>query len=275
MMRALEFVNPGKIALWVVFFGVLFFLILPILIVIPLSFNPGTILRFPPDGVSLRWYEDFFGDKRWRDVAWLSVRLGVTVAIVATAIGLAAAVALTRYVTFGKTLLRTLVLSPLIVPVIVSAIAVFDIFNQLGLLRTFQGLVLAHTILAVPFAVIIIESALRNYDIALEEAAMSLGASRVTAFRKITMPLIAPSLFASALFAFITSWDEVVMVLFVGGATKQTLPRRMFEFLTTEIRPTIAAISAMLIFALLAVLILYLLMGVWQGWRLRRALRAG
>ncbi len=255
-MTVVRRVSPMRVVLYIVFVGVLIFLFLPLIVVIPISFNPGTVLRFPPDGISLRWYNDFFGDQRWLDAAWLSLRLGITVAILATVLALGAAVALTRFVTVGKPLLRALILSPLIVPLIVTSIAVFEVFNELGLLRSFWGLVLAHTILALPFGVIIIESALRNVDVTLEEAAMSLGASRLVAFRRITVPLIAPGLFGAAVIAFITSWDEVVMVLFVGGARNQTLPVRMFQFLETQIRPTIAAISTLLIVALLIALVL-------------------
>ena len=237
---------------WVTSFSVLIFLLVPVFIVIPLSFNPGTVLHFPPKGLSLRWYRDFFGDERWIEAAWLSVRVGVLVAIVATVLGLATAVALTRHITRGAGLLRAVVLSPVVVPLIITAIAVFEIFQRTNLTRNFFGLVLAHTILAVPYSVVILESALRNYDQAPEEVAMSLGASRWTAFRKVTMPINAPAIQASVLFAFLLSWDEVVMVLFLGGARFQTLPLRMFEFLETQIRPTIAAVSSLIIYALFA-----------------------
>jgi putative spermidine/putrescine transport system permease protein len=253
----LDTVNVG---LWIFFFGVLFFLLLPLIVVIPISFNPGTMLRFPPAGLSLRWYEDFFGDEAWRQAASLSVRLGLTVAVLASIVGVPAAVALARMVTRGKTILRALVLFPLIVPLIITAIAFFDVFSRMRLVRTFSGLVLAHTILAVPYVVIIMESALESFDVSLEEAAVSLGASRLMAFCKVTLPIVLPSLFASALFAFMTSWDDVVIVLFLGGADNRTLPLRMFEFLQTSVRPTIAAISSLLVLAMVLVLVTYQLM---------------
>jgi putative spermidine/putrescine transport system permease protein len=146
-----------------------------------------------------------------------------------------------------------LVLAPVVVPLIVTAIAVFDIFHRANLTRSFHGIALAHLILVLPYSVVILESALRNHDLATEEVAMSLGASRWTAFRKVTMPMIAPAIQASFIFAFLISWDEVVMVLFIGGVRYQTLPLRMFEFLETQIRPTIAAVSSLIIYGIFAV----------------------
>lgn len=270
MMRFLRKFTPFEVFLWLFTIAIIIFLVAPLIIVIPVSFTPGTVPRFPPEGLSLRWYDDFFSDRRWRDAAWLSVRLGVSVAVISTLIGLVTAVALTRFVTFGRTLLRTLILSPLIVPVIVTAIAMFDITIRTGLARSFQGLLIAHLVLAIPFSVIILENALRSFDISLEDAAMSLGASRLTAFRKITIPIIAPGIMGSLLFAFITSWDEVVVVLLVGGARNQTLPVRMFEFVSTQVRPTIAAISALLILGLLVVILITQLFSIRAALRDRR-----
>ena len=230
------------------------FLILPILVVIPLSFTPGTVFDFPPDGLSLRWYQDFFGDERWINATWLSIRLGVAVAISSTALGLLAAIALTRYVKRGAFLVRGLLVAPLIVPPIVTAVAVFDIYVRVGLLRTFPGLVVAHTILALPFSVLLIESALRAVDFGPFEAALSLGATNRRAWRMVVLPGITPALLASAVFSFLISWDEVVLVVFIGGARSQTLPLRMFEFIETQIRPTLAAISSLIVYVIAAVL---------------------
>lgn len=254
-----------QIGLWVLTGTVLVFLIFPLIVVVPESFSPSAILTFPPAGVSLRWYQDFFSDPDWLDALWLSVRLALAVAVVATTLGLAMAVALVRFVTFGKGLIRVIALSPLIVPVIVTAIALFDIMSRLGLVGSFLGLLLCHTILALPFPVFILESALKTVDPNLEDAAVSLGASRLRAFFKVTVPLIASSIFGAALFAFLASWDEVVIVLFVGGALLQTLPVQMFQFLTTEVRPTIAAASAMLIAALLLGMLLIWLLAMVRG----------
>jgi ABC-type spermidine/putrescine transport system permease subunit II len=240
-----------RVGLWILTIAVLLFLIFPLIVVVPESFSPTTILEFPPNGFSLRWYEDFFGDPNWLQALWLSIKLGLAVAFVATLVGLGAAVALVRFVTFGKSPIRALVLAPLIVPVIVTAIALFEIMTRLDLVGSFLGLLLCHTVLALPFPFFILESALKSVDPNLEDAAVSLGASQLQAFWKVTVPLILPSIFGAALFAFLASWDEVVVVLFVGGALLQTLPVQMFQFLTTEVRPTIAAASTMLIAALL------------------------
>ncbi len=258
----LRWPSPFRILLWLYLLGVFAFLLLPLLVVVPVSFTAGTIIKFPPDGFSLRWYEDYFDGRFWLDATWLSFRVGLATAVFATALGAVTALALTRYLKFGASLIRLLVLSPLIVPVVITSVAVFDIYNQTGLRNTFWGLVLGHTILALPYTVIIIESALKNFDVNLEDAAVSLGASRLTAMRKITLPLIAPSLFGGAVFAFVVSWDDVVLALWIGGGDNITLPRRMFEFMATQVRPTTAAISTLLFGGLLAVVITMQLIGL-------------
>lgn len=256
--------------LWALVVLVLAFLILPLVVVIPESFSPSAVLQFPPKSLSLRWYEDFFSGPFWLDALWLSIELAATVAVLSTTIGLLAAVALARYVRVGRGPLRAVVLSPLIIPVIVTAIALFDVMIRLNLVGTFLGLVLAHTILALPFPVVILENALKSVDPNLEDAAVSLGANRFIAFYKVTLRLIMPSVLGAALFAFLASWDEVVIVLFVGGALLQTLPVKMFEFLTTEVRPTVASASTLLIVGLLLVLLLVQLRSVIsRSWKVR------
>ena len=256
-------------SLWLITVAVLVFLVFPLVVVIPESFSPSAILQFPPASLSLRWYQDFFGDPFWLRSLWLSVKLGIAVAILSTLLGLGTAVAMVRFVRYGKGVIRALALSPLIVPVIVTAIALFDIMTRLDLVGSFWGLLLSHTVLALPFPVFILENALKSVDPNLEDAAVSLGASRLKAFYKVTVPLIVPSIFGSALFAFLASWDEVVIVLFVGGALLQTLPVQMFQFVTTEVRPTIASASTLLIAALLLGMLLMRLFAR-RGWALRR-----
>lgn len=241
--------DPLSILLWVFTLGVIGFLLFPLVAVLPISFSEDVLFEFPPDDLSLRWYREFFGDQSWTDAVFLSLRLGVAVAVIATVMGLAAAVAITRHLDRGKAAVRALMLAPLMVPLIVTAIAMFDIAIDLRLAGTFWGLLIAHTILALPFTVVILESALKSVDPNLEDAAVSLGANRARAFYKVTVPIIMPSVLAAALMAFVTSWDEVVVVLLVGGAFEQTLPVRMFEFLTTQVRPTVAAASGVLIAA--------------------------
>jgi len=245
------YLGAARAALWALTVLVLVFLIFPLLVVIPESFSPSAILQFPPAGLSLRWYRDFFGNADWLDALRLSIELGVAVAVLATLLGLGAAIGVVRFIGVGRGAIRALALAPLIVPVIVTAIALFEVMTRLGLVGSFVGLLLCHTVLALPFPFFILENALKSVDPTLEDAAVSLGASRARAFLKVTVPLIAPSIFGAALFAFLASWDEVVIVLFVGGALLQTLPVQMFQYLTTEVRPTIAAASTMLIGALL------------------------
>jgi putative spermidine/putrescine transport system permease protein len=261
----LVLINITQFGLWLVTVAVLVFLIFPLVVVIPESFSPSAVLQFPPVSLSLRWYADFFGDPDWLRSFWLSVRLGIVVALLSTLLGLGAAVALVRFVKYGKGLVRVLALSPLILPVIVTAIALFYVMTRLHLVGSFWGLVLSHTVLALPFPVFILENALKSVDPNLEDAAVSLGANRLKAFYKVTVPLIAPSIFGAALFAFLASWDEVVIVLFVGGALLQTLPVQMFQFVTTEVRPTIASASTMLIAALLLGMLLMRLLRS-RGW---------
>jgi putative spermidine/putrescine transport system permease protein len=244
-------VDPIHVLLWGFTLAVIAFLLFPLVAVFPISVSADTILQFPPTDVSLRWYEEFFNDREWTDALFLSLRLGVAVALLSTVLGMACAVAITRYLRRGKRPMRALVLAPLMVPVIVTAIAMFDVAIDLRLVGTFWGLLLAHTVLALPFAVIILESALKSVDRNLEDAAVSLGANRFQAFVKVTMPLLRPAVFTALLITFVTSWDEVVVVLFIGGAFEQTLPVRMFEFLTTQVRPTVAAASGVLIAGLL------------------------
>lgn len=242
--------------LWVITTAILVFLLAPLIVVIPESFSPSTVMHFPPHGLSLQWYRNLIDNPQWRDSFWLSLRLALSVAAVATALGLAAAVAVHRRVRRGKTAIRMLILSPFVIPIIVSSIALYQVVSDLGLVGTFFGLLLAHTVIALPFPVIVIENALKGVDPALEDAAVSLGASRLQAFYKVTLRLILPAVFVGALFAFMASWDEVVIVLLIGGAFLQTLPLTMYQFLTTEVNPTIGAASAALIVVVLVVFII-------------------
>ena len=226
---------------------VLFYLILPILVVVPLSFSSASYLSFPPPGFSLQWYRNFFTRADWLSSAWLSLWVGLAVTVLATTLGTPAAVALVRGRFVGKGLVNAFILSPLIVPGIIVAIGIYFFYARLGIVGSPIALVLAHTCLAVPFVVINVSATLYGFDEALEYAAMSLGASRWGAFRQVTLPLIGPGVVAGALFAFVTSFDELIVALFVSGTTAVTLPRRMWEGIRFEIDPTIAAVSTILV----------------------------
>jgi putative spermidine/putrescine transport system permease protein len=248
----------GTCVLDAVLAGAVGFLILPLVVVFPVSITPSTYFRFPPDGFSLRWYEDFFGDEAWRNAGWLSLRLAVSASVLATAIGLAAALAVTRLRSPLFVALRVLFVAPLVVPLVITSTALLFAILQVNLHATFSGLLIGHTVLGLPFAFLITEAALRNYDMALEDAAVTLGASRLHAFRRVTLPAIMPAVVAGALFAFIASWDDVVVSTFLGNFRTQTLPLRMLEFMSTQIRPTIAAISTLLISGLLLAMLAFL-----------------
>ena len=226
---------------------VLLFLIAPVVIVIPMSFSAAKYLSFPPPGFSLQWYENFFNRSDWTSAMIQSIRVAFTVMILATVLGIMASLALVRGNFPGKDLINAVIVSPLIVPTIIVAIAVYGIYARLHLVQTFFGLVLAHTVLALPYVVVNVTATLRGFDIRLEQAAQNLGANPLQTFRYVTLPLIAPGIFAGAVFAFIASFDELIVALFIAGAQGRTLPMRMFEGLRLEIDPTIASVSSMLI----------------------------
>ena len=226
---------------------VLLYLVFPILVVIPLSFSAGTYLSFPPPGFSLRWYANFFGRTDWLDAASLSLWVGAAVMLLATALGAPAALALVRSDFRGKNFVTGFIISPLIAPVIIVAIGIYFFYARLGLVGNPVALVIAHTALAVPFVVINVSATLQGFDERLEQAAMNLGATPWRTFWQVTFPIIRPGVLAGALFAFISSFDELVVALFVSGTSAVTLPRKMWESIRFEIDPTIAAVSTMLI----------------------------
>ena len=226
---------------------VLIYLVFPILIVVPLSFSSGTYLSFPPPGFSFRWYENFFNRSDWLAAASLSLWVGGAVMALATALGAPAAIALARSSFSGKNLLVGFIISPLIAPVIIVAIGIYFFYARLGLVGNPFALVIAHTCLAVPFVVINVSATLHGFDERLEHAAMNLGATPWHTFWQVTFPIIRPGILAGALFAFISSFDELVVALFVSGSTAVTLPRKMWDSIRFEIDPTIAAVSTILV----------------------------
>jgi putative spermidine/putrescine transport system permease protein len=226
---------------------VLLYLVAPVLIVIPMSFSAAKYLPFPPPGLSLQWYENFFARSDWTSATIQSIRVAFMVMVLSTVLGVAASLALVRASFPGKEIVNLIIVSPLVVPAIIVAIAIYGLYVQLRLVQTFWGLVLAHTVLAIPYVIVNVSATLRGFDIRLEQAAQSLGANGWQTFRHVTLPLISPGIFAGAVFAFIASFDELIVALFIAGARGRTLPMRMFEGLRMEIDPTIAAVSSMLI----------------------------
>jgi putative spermidine/putrescine transport system permease protein len=239
--------------LWAYAIAVFAFLVVPLLVVVPVSFSSGMYLQFPPPGFSLRWYEDYFGDPQWIDATVLSVEIALCVVVLAVAIGALAALAIVRLPFPGIGLVRMVLMTPLIVPSVVVAIAVYSVYVSFHLIGSFLGIVLAHTILALPFTIVLMVAGFQRVDRRLEEASYTMGAGVAWTFRHVTLPILRPSIFAAAIFAFIASWDEIIMVIFIGGGAGTTLPLRMFNYLRTEINPTIAAVSTLLlVFAIIA-----------------------
>jgi len=226
--------------------AVLVFLALPLVVVMPISFSAAKYLTFPPPGWSVQWYERYFGSREWMGATWRSVEVAVLTTLVASAIGTAAALALRRPFR-GRSLVHLVIVAPMVVPVIILAIAIYGLYARLRLVGTLLGLVLAHTVLALPFVVVVVAATLRGFDESLELAAQNLGANRWHTFRLVTLPLIAPGIVSGAVLAFITSFDEVVIAIFVSGARAPTLPKQMWDGIRTEIDPTVAAVSTILI----------------------------
>jgi putative spermidine/putrescine transport system permease protein len=237
----------GRIAFTLCWILVLAFLALPILIVAALSFSSASYLTFPPPAFGVRWYRAYLGSSEWLASTWLSFAVAACVVVLATILGTLASLGLARLPRAMQAAFGALILSPLIVPGIVVAIGIYYVFARYRLVGTPVGLVLAHTCLAVPFVVTSVSASLAGLDRRLEQAALSLGATPWGTFRQVTLPLIRPSVFVGALFAFITSFDELIVALFLSGSGAITLPRRMWDDLRFQIDPTIAAVSTLTI----------------------------
>ncbi|BBG00934.1 MULTISPECIES: ABC transporter permease [Pseudonocardia] len=222
-------------------------LVVPTLIVVPISFSGENSFAFPPSSWGVGHYVRFFTERSWLNSLLVSLQLALIVTVVATVLGTAASVALARSRFRAKRALDGLFLAPLIVPGIVVAVALYATFLGWGLIGTPTGFVLAHTVLALPFVVVNVTAALSAVDPVLERAAAGLGASSWATFRQVTFPIIRPGVGAGALFAFVTSFDEVVVSLFIQSPQLQTLPVRMFTSVTNEVDPTIAAASTVVL----------------------------
>jgi len=240
--------------------AVLAFLCLPILIVVPMSFSSAQSLQFPPPGFSLRWYESFFGDSRWVDAGINSLVLAGAASTAALILGTLASYALVRGGIVGRRLLEANFIAPMIVPSIITALALFFLGARLDLLGSFLGLIVAHTVLVVPYVILLMTVAIQSFDQRIELVALTLGATKLRMLTRVLLPNLMPSAFAAWLFAFVVSFDEVVVTLFLAG-THFTIPKKMFNELTLQINPTITAIATVLIlFSLLVAGVAGLLM---------------
>jgi putative spermidine/putrescine transport system permease protein len=248
-------VKLWHVALYVWCALVFAFLILPLLIVFPISFSSSSYLQFPPPGWSLRWYSAYVNDIAWINATIRSIKVAVCTAILATVFGSMIAFSIVRGRYFGRALVNQLAATPIIVPAIIYSIAVYGLFAKLRLIGEWWGIVLAHTVIAIPYVVIVVAAALRTFDIALENAAMGLGAGRLRAIWHVTLPQIRPAMISALFLAFISSFDELVIAMFLGGSN-MTLPKKMFDNILNAIDPTIAAVSVLQIVLVSVALIL-------------------
>ena len=234
---------------WLYMFGclVLAFLFLPSLIVIPMSFSNSRFLGFPPEEWSFRWYRYYLQSPEWLAATAISLKAAIITSVLATPMGTAAAYGLRTSKARIVSMLQAFLMLPLMVPIILIAIGLYYVYARFGLNNTLTGLALAHTLLSMPFVVVTVGAGLRNFDLTQEMVARSLGASPWKAFFTVTLPQIKLAVVSGALFAFITSLDEVVVALFISGGPNATIQRRMFNALRDEIDPTIAVISTCLI----------------------------
>ncbi|MGX1350473.1 putative spermidine/putrescine transport system permease protein [Bradyrhizobium elkanii] len=224
---------------------VMVYLLFPSLVIIIMSFGAGTVLKFPPSSLSLQWYRSFFYNPWWVDAAWTSIQIGVAVAILSTIVGTLAAYGLSRTFPRLRSFLTMLILTPITFPVIVVGIATYLGLVNLGLIGSKVGITLAHSIGSITFVVVIVSATLANFDLHLEQAAKSMRAGPLQAFMRVTLPLIRPGVIAGAVFAFIHSFDEVVISSLVGGSIR-TLPLKMWDNMRNEMDPTIAAVASLL-----------------------------
>ncbi len=233
---------------------IFFFLIAPIVVIIPLSFNAEDfftftpeMLAFDPAGYSLKHYRDFFTNSDWQGALYNSLRIAPAATVLSVGFGTLAAIGLSQdHVPFRRAIMAILI-SPMIVPLIISAAGMYFFYSRVGLQGTYIGVVLAHAALGIPFVIITVTATLVGFDRSLTRAAANMGAGPVTTFFRVQMPLILPGVISGGLFAFITSFDEVVVVLFVGSSGQKTLPWQMFTGLREQISPTILAVATILV----------------------------
>ncbi len=234
--------------------SVLAFLMIPILVIIPLSFNAEPyftftegMLTFDPEAYSLKWYAEIFNDDKWLLAIKNSFFIGLCATVLATVLGTFAAIGLSNPVMPFQRVIMAMLLSPMIVPLIITAAGMYFFYTQLGLSGSYLGVIIAHAALGTPFVIITVNASLSGFDYSLMRASLGLGAPPVYTFFKVIMPLIRPGVISGALFAFVTSFDEVVVILFLAGPEQRTIPRQMFSGLREQINPTILAVAVLLV----------------------------
>jgi putative spermidine/putrescine transport system permease protein len=242
--------------------AVLIFLVAPVLVVIPLSFNKSTYFSYPMTGVTFGWYEMIFSSAEWRPTIVNSFVIGLSATAIATVLGTLAAIGISRPSFPFRGLIVPILITPMIIPVVVVAVSLYLVFAPLGLINTHLGVILAHAALGTPFVVITVTARLMAFDNNLWRAATGLGASPWTSFRRVMLPQILPGVATGSIFAFATSFDEVVVILFIGGTEQRTIPRQMWSGIRDQINPSILAMAGLLtMFAI----VLFLGIGWLQG----------
>ena len=236
--------GPVALAFHALFIG---FIVAPLLIVCVVSFTPLGYISLPTDGISLRWFAAILDNPRFISAFWISLALGLVSSFISTLLAVPAALAVARFRFRGRDVISAFLLSPLMIPHIVLGVSFLRFFSSIGLNGSFAGLVIGHVIVILPFALRLTLAAATGMDPAVERAAVSLGASRLTVFRRVTLPLILPGIVSGWLLAFITSFDELTMSVFIASPSTTTLPVRMFLQIQDTIDPMVAAVSALLI----------------------------
>ncbi len=241
--------------------AIFLFLILPVLVIMPLSFNAepyftftAGMVTFEPEAYSMRWYQDILDNEQWLHSMKNSFIIGIFATALSTTLGTVAALGLSRPYMPYRNAIMMLLISPMIVPIIITAAAMFFFYAKLNLTGTYLGIILSHAVLGTPFVIITVTATMTSFDESLLRASASLGATPQRTFFKVTMPLILPGVISGGLFAFITSFDEVVMVLFLAGFEQRTIPRQMWSGLREQISPTILAVATLLIIMSIALL---------------------
>jgi putative spermidine/putrescine transport system permease protein len=242
-MKALSF---GRIVFAVFCTLVLLYLILPVLIIAPMSFSSARFLTFPPPSLSLRWYQEYVGNPAWMQATRVTLTVAGFTVLIATPLGVAAAYAISNSSLRIMRLVHLTLMLPLVVPIIIIAVGIFFVYARVGLIATMPGLVLANVMLGLPYVITSVVAGLRSFDATQEMVARSLGMNRFRSFLVVTLPQIKASVLTGAIFAFISALDETVVALFVSGGQYQPLTKRMFTSLRDEIDPTIAAISTLM-----------------------------
>lgn len=225
---------------------VLAFLIAPILVVIPLAFNTDSYFSYPMQGLSLRWFRAVFESPLWHRAFVNSLTIGLASTFLAMSLGTLAALGLSRPAFPLRGVIVPLLLSPMIIPIVVVAVGLYAVFAPVGLTGTYVGVVLAHTALGAPFVIITVTATLASFDRSLTRAASGLGAGAFTTFQRVTLPLILPGVMTGGVFAFATSFDEIIVILFVGSVDQRTIPREMWAGIRDQISPAILAVATML-----------------------------